>query len=66
MVGTQKFAVCKTLLESRIEWDKELTQVLDGYRRRAWRNGVSRFEILYGVSTRMNPVNETGTSLVMY
>ena len=43
MVGTLKPAVRNTVLETSMEWDKALIQVLYGYRRRALSNGVSLF-----------------------
>ena len=65
MVGTLKTAVRKTVLETGMEWDKALIQVLYGYRRRALSNGVSPFELMYGVPPRMDPRAEIGASLVV-
>ena len=65
MVGTLKAAVRKTVLEMGMEWDKALTQDLYGYRRRTLRNGVSPFELMYGVPPRMDPRAEMGASLVV-
>ena len=63
MVGTLKASVCKTVLETGKKWDKALTQVVYGYRRYALRNGVSPFELMYGVPPRMNPGAKISPSL---
>ena len=65
MVGTLKAAARKTVLDTEMEWDKALTQVLYGYRRCALRNGVSPFELMYGVPLQMDPGAEMGASLVV-
>ncbi|CDF33201.1 unnamed protein product [Chondrus crispus] len=65
MVGTLKAAVRKTVLGTGMEWDEALTQVLYGYRRRAMKNGVSPFELMYGIPPRMDSSAETGASLVV-
>ena len=65
MVGTLKAAVRKTVLETGMGWDQALTQVLYGYRRRTMKNGVSPFELMYGVPPRMDSNEKTGPSLVI-
>ena len=65
MVGTLKAAVCKAVLEIGMEWDKAITEVLYGYRRRAMKNGVSPFESLYGVPPRMDSSAKIGASPVI-
>ena len=64
MVGTLKTTVRKTVLETGMEWDQALIQILYGYRRRALSNGVSPFELMYGVPPRMEPRAGMSASLV--
>ena len=54
IVGTLKTAVRKTVVETGMEWDKALIQVFYGYRRRTLSNGVSPFELMYGVPHKMD------------
>ena len=65
MVGTVKTAVRKTVLETGMEWDKALIQILYGYCGRALSNDVSPFELMYGVPPRTDPRAEIGPSLVV-
>ena len=66
LVGTLKAAVRKTVLESVIELENALTQVLYGYRRRAMKNGVSPFESMYGVPLRIYLSTKTGESIIIH
>ena len=54
MIGTIKRSLSKTAYRDRLRWDRELPSVLYGYRRRRLREGYPPFQLLYGVSPRMN------------
>ena len=61
MVGTLKQAVRKMMVSSEVEWDAWISRVLSGYRKRPGADGMSPFEILFGVKPRLThepPVEE--------
>ena len=52
MVGTLKQVVKKMIVSSEVDWDAWISRVLSGYRKRPGADGMSPFEILFGVKPR--------------
>ena len=58
MVGTLNKAVGKVVLGQGVPWEKSLLKVLFGYRRKRLSRGVSTFELMYGVPSRIGPADK--------
>lgn len=64
MVGTLKRAIGKLVSSNSLWWDFAVEEAVFGYCRRPLQNGCSPFELLYGVKTKILPVDrEVGRSV---
>lgn len=63
MVGTIERAVGKMAYRVRNTRDEKLPPVLYGYHRRHLDSGLSHFELMYGVTPRINYEPDTGENL---
>lgn len=59
MVGTMKRGIRRLVVQYGKEWDVFVDKILFGYHRRPARDGVSPFELLYGVKPRILPSDGT-------
>lgn len=57
MVGTIKSGIGRLVQDNGKEWDEVVDKVVFGYCRRPMRDGMSPFELLYGVAPRLLPWN---------
>lgn len=53
MLKTIKHSIGRLVIDNKTEWDDALTNAVSGYSRRPMRCGLSQFELLYGVKSKL-------------
>lgn len=65
MVGTIKRSIGRLINDGGISWDQAVVKTVFGYRRRPLAEGISPFQLLYGVSPRLMPTEKDGGNGIM-